>query len=171
MFKKCSTESLKRLNVSHMCVKDLYAYVRAFGTLNVYKQIVPTKPYVKKAKLISIAKRVKRPKNNIYKTFNNPLFNSKTPNKKLKTPNKKLKTPNANNNKEYKAFMNYLITAVLNKRINMNDVGEIREELRTQENKARFNQALNKVFTKNGSQSKRKSQRTKKSTRRNDFVY
>tara|TARA_B100001250_G_C19813726_1_gene797099 strand:+ start:3742 stop:4215 length:474 start_codon:yes stop_codon:yes gene_type:complete len=157
-----------------MCVKDLYAYIRAFGTLNVYKQIVPTKPYIKKAKLITIAKKVKRPKNNIYKTFNNPLFNSKTPNKKLKTPNKKQETLNKqNNSNEYKAFMNDLITAVLNKQINMNEVGEIRAELRTQANKARFNQALNQVFTKNGSpsQSTRRSQRSKKSTRRNDFVY
>lgn len=162
MFKKCSTETLKRLDVSHMCVKDLYAYIRAYGTLNVYKQIVPTKPYIKKAKLITIAKKVERPKNNIQKTFNNPLFNS-------------------NPNKEYKAFMNDLITAVLSKQININDVGEIRAELRTQANKGRFNQALREAFTKDvsPSPSKRKSapskrtpsQRTKKSTKRKDFVY
>ena len=67
--------------------------------------------------------------------------------------------------------MNDLITAVLNKQINMNDEGKIRAELRTQANKARFNQALNQVFTKNGSPGTRRSQRSKKSTRRNNFVY
>ena len=89
MFKKCSTQSLKSLSLTHMCVRDLYAYIRAFGPLNVYKQIVRTKPYMKKAKLLTLAKKVNRPKNNIYKTFNNPLFNSKTPNKKEKPQTRK----------------------------------------------------------------------------------
>ena len=69
--------------------------------------------------------------------------------------------------------MNDLIKAVLNKQININEVGAIRAELRTQANKARFDRALNKAFTKNvsPSPSTRRSQRTKKSTRRNNFVY
>ena len=149
MFKKCSTESLKTLNLSAMCVKDLYAYIRAFGTVNVYKQIVPTKPYIKKNKLKTIAKKIKVPKTNV---------NNKSPNQLSQN----------NNKKNYKAFMNDLIKAVLNNKIGMNEVGAIRTELRTQANKARFNQALNKAFTKNVS---RRSQRSKKTTRRNNFVY
>ena len=139
MIRKCSTKSLKSLNLPHMCVRDLYAYIRAFGPLNVYKQIIRTKPYIKKANLITLAKKVERPSNN----------------------NK------SNNSNEYKAFMNDLIKAVLNKKININEVGAIRAELRTQKDKARFNQALSKAFTTNI----RRSQRTKKSTRRNNFVY
>ena len=138
MLKKCSTESLKSLSLSHMCVRDLYAYIRAFGPLTVYKQVVPTKPYINKANLVTLAKKVERPNNNKH-----------------------------NNSNEYKAFMNDLINAVLNKRVNINEVGAIRAELRTRKDKERFNQALSKAFTNNV----RRSQRTKKSTRRNNFVY
>lgn len=191
MPKPCSSKSLVSTPLSDMCRKDLYAYIRAYGAFSHYVKLIPTKPYVKKSVLkniagtISVSNRRRTYKNSqtspvkikkksrvvqtspVKKMMNNPLFNNISPQrfKASNTPLFNSKTPNKkNNSNEYKAFMNALIKAILNKQINMNEVGAIREELRTQENKARFNLALNKAFTKNVSP--RRSQRTRKPTRR-----
>ena len=198
MPKSCSSKSLVSIPLSDMCRKDLYAYIRAYGDLSHYVKLVPTKPYVKKNALkqiagtISVRKRKRTYKNSqtspvkikkksrvtqtspVKKMMNNPLFNNISPQsfKASSNPlfNSNKKQTSQNDNKEYKAFMNALIKTVLNKQINMNEVGPIREELRTKENKARFNQALKKAFTKNLSPSKnvspRRSQRARKPTRR-----